>query len=101
MKKINQKGGSSFVLICDFWHFSSDLSYVLANKAKQFKGDREIVIFDIIRGGHTEANFGKNSIMFLKDYQRVEEGNYYCEVEYYPGTKHGKSLKIYQSIERD
>ncbi|OMC83098.1 hypothetical protein BK130_10230 [Viridibacillus sp. FSL H8-0123] len=94
--------------MCDFWYFYKlkkkirvpirvlvyflfDLPYVLAEKAKQYKGDCKIVIFDITRGGHTEANFGKNSIMFLKDYQGVAEGNYYCEVEYYPGTEQGKS----------
>ncbi len=36
--------------------------------------DCEVVIFDITRGGHTEANFGKHSIMFPKNYQGVEEG---------------------------
>ncbi|AZV62623.1 hypothetical protein [Peribacillus frigoritolerans] len=74
-----------------------DLPNVLADKTKQYKGDCEIVIFDITRGGHTEANFGKYSIMFPKNYQGVEEGNYYCEVEYYPQTEQGKSLRAYQS----
>ncbi|GAA1385449.1 hypothetical protein GCM10009597_46770 [Peribacillus frigoritolerans] len=35
--------------------------------------------------------------MFPKNYQRVEEGNYYCEVEYYPQTEQGKSLRANQS----
>src|SRR3954453_22708222 len=74
-----------------------DLPNVLADKTKQYKGNCEIVIFDITGGGHTEADFGKHSIMFPKNYQGVEEGNYYCEVEYYPRTEQGKSLKIYES----
>ncbi|WP_229754411.1 hypothetical protein [Fictibacillus barbaricus] len=74
-----------------------DLPNVLANKTKQYKGDCEIIIFDITRGGHTEVNFGKNSVMFPQDYQGIEEGNYYCEVEYYPRTEQGKSLELYQS----
>ncbi|MFD4820697.1 hypothetical protein [Peribacillus butanolivorans] len=74
-----------------------DLPNVLADKTKQYKGDCEIVLFDITRGGHTEANLGKHSIMFPKNYQGVEEGKYYCEVEYYPQTEQGKSLRVYQS----
>ncbi|MGE7625395.1 hypothetical protein ACQKMD_21070 [Viridibacillus sp. NPDC096237] len=73
-----------------FVYFLFDLHYVLADKAKQYKENCEIHIFDITKGGHMEADFGKNSIMFLKDYQRVEDGNYYCEVEYYPGTERQK-----------
>ncbi|MGZ9816974.1 hypothetical protein ACXM0N_13820 [Peribacillus simplex] len=74
-----------------------DLPNVLADKTKQYKGDCEIVIFDITRGGHTEANFGKHSIIFPKNYQGVGEGNYYCEVDFYPRTDQGKSLRVYQS----
>ncbi|KRF53959.1 hypothetical protein ASG97_25120 [Bacillus sp. Soil745] len=74
-----------------------DLPNVLADKTKQYKGNCEIVIFDITRGGHTEANFGKHSITFPKNYQGVGEGNYYCEVDFYPRTDQGKTLRVYQS----
>lgn len=74
-----------------------DLPNVLADKTKKYQGNCEIVIFDITTGGHTEANFEKHSITFPKNYQGVEEGNYYCEVEYYPRTEQGKSLKLYES----
>lgn len=53
--------------------------------------------FIILIAEPTEANFVKNSIMFHKNYQGVEEGNYYCEVEYYPRTEQGKSLRVYQT----
>jgi len=74
-----------------------DLPNVLANKTKQYNGNCEIVIFDITRGGHTEVNFGSQSVTFPKNYQGVEDGSYYCEVEYYPRTEQGKSLKVYES----
>jgi len=74
-----------------------DLPNVLADKTNKYQGNCEIVIFDITRGGHTEANFGKHSVTFPKNYQGVEEGNYYCEVEYYPRTEQGISLKLYES----
>ena len=87
-----------FILLSDsmFIYSLVDLPNVLAGKTKIYKGKCEIVIFDITRGGFTEANFGKQSITFPKNYQGIVEGNYYCEVEYYPHTKQGKSLKVYQ-----
>jgi hypothetical protein len=74
-----------------------DLPNVLADKTKQYNGSCEIVKFDITRGGHTEVNFGELSVTFPKNYQNIEEGIYYCVVEYYPRTEQGKSLKLYKS----
>jgi hypothetical protein len=74
-----------------------DLPNVLTDKTKKYIGKCEIVTFDTTRGGYSEANFGKHSISFPKGYQGIEEGDYYCEVEYYPRTEQGKSLKVYQS----
>lgn len=74
-----------------------DLPNVLADKTSQYEGTCEIVIIDITRGGHTEVNFGKHSIMFPKNYQGVREGRYYCEVKYYTRTEQGKSLLLYES----
>ena len=74
-----------------------DLPNILADKTKQYKGNCEIAVFDLTKGGHTEVNFREHSIMFSEINQSIKEGNYYCEVKYYPRTEQGKSLKIYQS----
>ncbi|WP_367752422.1 hypothetical protein [Ammoniphilus sp. 3BR4] len=80
-----------------FVHFLTDLPNVLADKTERYEGNCEIVIFSG-RGGRLEANFEDRSIIFpTQDYRKAEEGNYYCEVEYYPRTEQGKSLKLYES----
>ena len=81
-----------------FIYYLLDLPNVLSHRTNEYKGNCDIVIFDNIKGGgHGEANFGKHSITFPKNYQGIEEGNYYCEVEYYPRSELGKSLKLYKS----
>lgn len=74
-----------------------DLPNVLANKTEQYKGNCEIWIFESSKGGHTSVDIGERSIMFPENFQGIEEGSYYCEVEYYPRIEMGKSLKVYQS----
>jgi len=68
---------------------------VLANKTEQYKGNCDVWIFESARGGHTSVEFENHNIMFPENYQGAKEGSYYCEVEYYPRTEQGKSLKLY------
>lgn len=88
-----------FILLSGYLFVYSllDLPNVLTHQTIQYKGSCEIVIFSNVRGGHLEANFGKHSISFPKNYHGAEEGSYYCEVEYYPRTEQGTALKLYQS----
>ncbi|SMQ80604.1 hypothetical protein SAMN05444673_3938 [Bacillus sp. OV166] len=74
-----------------------DLPNVLANKTEQYKGNCDVWIFESARGGHTSVEFENHNIMFPENYQGAKEGSYYCEVEYYPRTEQGKSLKLYES----
>ncbi|WP_170169138.1 hypothetical protein [Mesobacillus subterraneus] len=41
-------------------------------------------------------DLGERIITFSENYQGIEEGSYFCEVEYYPGTEMGKSLKVHE-----
>jgi hypothetical protein len=72
-----------------------DLPNVLANKTEQYNGDCEVWVFESARGGHTSVQFQNHNVMFPNNYKGAEEGSYYCEVEYYPRTEMGKSLKLY------
>lgn len=73
-----------------------ELPNVLNDRTELYEGRCEIYISSG-RSGHMEANFGEHSISFPQNYIDVEEGNYYCEVEYYPVTETGKTLKVYTS----
>jgi hypothetical protein len=73
-----------------------DLPNVLANKTERIEGNCDIWIFESTKGGHTSVDLGERSITFPENYQGIEEGSYYCEVEYYPRTETGKSLKVYE-----
>lgn len=74
-----------------------DLPNVLANKTEQYNGNCEVWVTESAKGGHTSVEFENQNIMFPENYQGAEEGSYYCEVEYYPRTEVGKSLKIYKT----
>jgi hypothetical protein len=88
-----------FILLSGFLFVYSlfDLPSVLDNQTEQYKGNCEVWVFESERGGHTSVEFKNHNIMFPENYQGAEEGSYYCEVEYYPRTEQGKSLKIYES----
>jgi hypothetical protein len=73
------------------------LPAVIFNQTEAYKGDCEIYIYDNVKGeGGLQVHFDEKNISFSRQgYSKEQEGNYYCEVEYYRNSEIGKSLKIY------
>jgi hypothetical protein len=73
------------------------LPAVIFNQTEAYKGDCEIYIYDNVKGeGGLQVHFDEMNISFSRQgYSEEQEGNYYCEVEYYRNSEIGKSLKIY------
>lgn len=69
-----------------------DLPNVLLKNTEHYKGHCEIDIFDDEKM-NSSVEIGSRSIMY--DVNGYKEGNYYCEIEYYPVTEIGKSLNVY------
>lgn len=80
-----------------FVYLLLDLPNVLENKTEQYKGDCEVFLFDGGKTNYTSVDFDNLMVTFPPNYQGVEEGTYYCEVNYYPRTKTGASLQLYES----
>ncbi|MBV7508947.1 hypothetical protein KW850_27470 [Bacillus sp. sid0103] len=77
--------------------YVQDLPDVLSHHPTKYEGKCEVEIISG-KGAHLEANFGEHYIRFDNfDYSHVQQGNYYCKVEYYPHSEEGYSLKLYQS----
>ncbi|MGF6949045.1 hypothetical protein QF028_001550 [Neobacillus sp. B4I6] len=78
------------------------LPTVILNQIEEYKGVCEVFIYDNVRGGGgLQVYFGGKNISFSRQgYNVDQEGNYYCEVEYYRNSEIGKSLKIYDLNDR-
>lgn len=76
-----------------------DLPNALADKTEKYKGNCEIVLFVRLKDGHIEVNFANHTITFPNSDLNVKEGKYYCELDYYPKTEIGKSIKLLQKAE--
>ncbi|KKI92774.1 hypothetical protein WQ54_07810 [Bacillus sp. SA1-12] len=85
----------SFIL---FLYTVRFLPAVILNQTDEYKGDCEIYIYDNARGGGLQVYFDEKNISFYRQGYSVEqEGNYYCQVEYYHNSEIGKTIMIYES----
>lgn len=78
-------------------YFVQDLPYVFLHHPIKYEGKCET---DITLGSHgdLEIKFGKHSISFVThDYYKVQNGTYYCKLDYLPHTESGISLLLYKS----
>jgi hypothetical protein len=88
---------SSFILLAGLIFVPSlmDLPNVLANKTEEHQGDCEVSLFDGRRTSYTLVHFENHKVTFPLNYQGAKDGNFYCELAYYPNTETGASLKLY------
>lgn len=74
-----------------------DLPDVLANRTEQYEGDCSVSSLESRGSSYTMVHFGDYKITYPLNYNGAQDGNYYCEVTYYPHTETGISLKLYDS----
>ena len=83
-----------------FFTYAGDLKAVITNTPVQYAGDCEILLEDLGEGEEPwlEASFSANWAFFnYSDYPSIKTGDYFCEVEYYPGSSEGTALRLFRS----
>lgn len=86
-----------FIFGVTFVSYAIDLPAVLAKNPTHYEGDCKIIKEEIEDEVFAiEAEFDDSWAEFEQNqYPRIKEGNYYCEVDYYPGCSIGTNLKLY------
>ncbi|MDN3450351.1 hypothetical protein QMA09_09120 [Planococcus sp. APC 3906] len=80
-----------------FVSYAMDLPAVIAKEPSRYEGACEIVMEELEEDVFTvEAMFDDTWAEYEHDQvPLIKEGDYYCEVDYYPGSSIGTSLKLY------
>lgn len=80
-----------------FVSYAMDLPAVIAKEPSRYEGACEIVMEELEEDVFTvEAMFDDTWAEYEHDQvPLIKEGDYYCEVDFYPGSSIGTSLKLY------
>jgi len=90
-----------FIFGVTFISYAIDLPAVIAKEPTRYEGTCEIVMEELHEDVFTvEAVFDDTWAEYEHDeFPKIKEGEYYCKVDYYPGSSIGTELQLY--LEQD